>query len=112
MQGRQRGWEARNCGNSQSKKYQWVLDLADIMEDEPKGLVSSISILKEGEESRITPLFWPEPYRKSYIFQVGHWFANDLISGKFREYASKEKYYFKCMCFKYIIKSSTHLVTH
>ena len=43
------------------------MDLADIMEDEeddPKGFVSSISILKE-EESRITPLFWPEPYRKS-----------------------------------------------
>ena len=42
------------------------MDLADIMEDEedePKGFVSSISILKE--ESRITPLFWPEPYRKS-----------------------------------------------
>lgn len=77
-------------GNSQSKKYQWVLDLADIMEDEPKGLVSSISILKEGEESRITPLFCLS-LTESLIYSkwvIG--LVNDLISGKFREYASKE----------------------
>ena len=50
-----------------------------------------------------TLLAWA--FQKVFILQVAHWFPNDLISGKFGEYASKEKY-----CFKITYSFSNSLV--